>query len=723
MARISIYSPQIRVPIISAPLVQPDQTGYLVADEATRVYEAYERRQKQDAQVTLATEKINADHKFTLEFLDAKNNGTLNDASPQQVIDNVNNHFEQLKEQYKDNRFVLEALPMLQAEQQSYHTERMIIASAEANRINRMIKLRDAFATATSTVAIDPTQLPAQEQVLSTAIDALPAGSPERASAEAFRRDLAPSAIEAMLQSTDLAEIEKATALLKGGAYKEKIDGRATIALLEKADARRKEIWNQNYLVWGGNQQEAAASGKKVSLPDPSEVGPDNYQRARMALYNPPKEKSATEARREELEAEVSMGNTTISPTDNERTSAADRVFDKSLTSWAGGELGTDELGNVKGTPDEIIKAKRELVYKHGALYTNQWQYAPAAVVNELTRAARSKDPAEFQRGAELYRQITSNNHAAVTKDFPPEHTAKFESYLQMTNEGKTSAEAIADLQEDADRRKQMGSKAVETLRNEFLAWESGAIKGAGGERINFVDNYLADQLSGVSYDAEYRRRVRERAAELFATSRESTKEGAVRAAARAVSKGYGRSLVNTEIDRTRYILMPQNPFRPTAEDQLPNKYQDPRGLEAQGAPVMMANPPEILYGDPKATQAENAAWIQDQVVETVNKLKTVSKQFDKYHGNLRLMPAPSNILKNGQRGYIIQYYNSSGWNNVKRPGSKTEPYIYTPDRMSSPGARLLRDRAAKQDEKARETARRQREMDKTPIYPIGGSP
>jgi hypothetical protein len=240
-----------------------------------------------------------------------------------------------------------------------------------------------------------------------------------------------------------------------------------------------------------------------------------------------------------------------------------------------------------------------------------------------------------------------------------------------------------------------------------------------------------------VAYDGEFRRRVREEAGRLYALDSSGSKEGAVIAAFRNVSKGYGKSLVNTQIEGTvEENLKPftpkpvspsiiSNPFDDTVQPRLmPNPFADARKtISVVGKPSMMTNPPEILYGDPKATQAENAAWIQQQVLETVNKLKTVSKQFDKYHGNLRLIPAPSNALKNGQRGYIIQYSNSSGWNNVKRPGSRTEPYIYTPNRMTSPGALLLRDRAVKQDEKARDTARRQREMDKMPIYPIGGSP
>lgn len=700
MAKISIYSPSITVPVVPAAKMRANQTGLVIADQAARVYEAYDQKQREDARVTLATERIKADHKFTTEYLSAKDEGRIDDAFPQSMIDGVKGYFTQLREQYAGNKYMLDGIELLEAEQGASHLERAIVGAAEVRSVKRFAKVGEAFDLGTSMLVRDPTKYSLVERSLKDAVAGL-TDPQQKVRGEELVRNLAPSMIEGMLQSENLADTERAIALMKGGALEGKISGSDLTTMLNRADSRKRELQNQNFLSWQAQQQKDASEGRKTGLPDPAIVGPDNVNRATMTLYNPMSEADAKRLEAKETVIARLGSGMGISPTDKREVEGANVLFDEYITNETANELGTDELGNIKGTPAQIAAVKDAAILKVGPLLSSQLNYVPASVNNYLTRAVRSKDQASFTQGLELYRQLVGPKGGGLKPDLSDQDLRVYNDVMVLMNKGRPLEEAVTSVMANRSTATQQGQQTIDDLRSEFTKLNSGAVKGsAPGQKIDATDAFINDQIGGnVEYDANFRVEVRREAMRQFVEDGGKSLDAAISTAFQNVSETYKGSFVNVEVGTAQYTITPQNPFRSTDPNKQPNPFLDSRPIEARGSAQMMKNPPEFIFGVPKATQAENAKWIQDQALEVANKYAPAGKKFEAFAGQIKMMPAPENRWVNGKPSYTLQYKDAAGgWQFIKSPTNKTEPYYHVPDSSKSSGAGLLADKYNKQE-------------------------
>lgn len=699
MAKISIYSPSIVVPVARAALMRPDtgmgdalqSLGGKLINESERQYAAWEQKQKQDAQVALAHEKIKADHKFTLQFLEERDTGKLDDASPQRVIDGMKEYFTDAKERFKDNKYIADGLSLLEAELGAQHVERAITGAAAARMVRRTAKVDEAIDLATATAFLEPHRLDDVKKTARSAALALPAGSQERANAEEKIRKMGAVNIEGKLQSESLQEVRGVIASIERGDYKGEADGRELIGALNRARAREVELQDKNYLQWQGEEQFNAARGKKTGLPDLATVGVDNYNRAKMSMFGPP---SATdEARqtaRQDVLAIVASGEG-IAPTNKGHVEAMNSIVKTGMEANLIKMFGEDENGNPAGTPMQHQQANDAWILNNAVEQTQLFRRVPDEAVNYLSKASRSKNSEVVANAASLFRTLASVDNGRYVPDLQDKSLVLYHGILQTQNTNGGSVEdATIEVQNARNAIAQKGPSVVGDLYGRFA--KSNVAKDHNGVSIPYTDLYINEQRStSVKYTEDFRARVKKRAMEMYVSDNgEGGIEAATAAAFSEVSRTYDQSLVNSPIATERPFW--KNPFVSDDDGE------------------MMQNAPEKLYGVPRATTAENAKWIQEQALEKVNAIAPDKKKFTEYVGNIRLAPAANNKRINGQPAYTVRYYDGAVWKPIQNPRNKTEPYLFVPNREQSTGAKLLTKKYYDLDLRQREIARKVRD-------------
>lgn len=179
MARVpSVYSPQIRVPVVDAVRVPVDQTGAVIANAAERISAAYETKQKQDASVFVAQEASAMRLRYLQRLREDSANGRVGDNYTGGVLDGLESERDEVRGR-APNRFAQEAWDMAFIELQGDIANNASGMEVQANLARRVAGVSDTINTTAAQLNMPgstPDQVVKAQKVIEAAV--LGAGIP-----------------------------------------------------------------------------------------------------------------------------------------------------------------------------------------------------------------------------------------------------------------------------------------------------------------------------------------------------------------------------------------------------------------------------------------------------------------------------------------------------------------------------------------------------------------
>jgi hypothetical protein len=616
MAKISIYQPSITVPVVAAPQMRPNQTGLVIADAAERVYNAYDTKQREDAQVALSTERIKADHKFTTKFLLDKNDGLIDDAYPQGTIDGVKEHFADLRTQYAGNSYFLKQVDILEAEIGSQSVERAIVGAAEAKRTRRMMSISEAAETSAALLARDPSQADSVMATLESAVAALK--HPEDvARGRAIARNVAPSIFAGWL-ADDNGGPQRALAELNSGRWDNRLDGQTVATIRNQAKNRITELSQRTALNYQLDLETNVTKGTK-QVPAPPTVGDpevqtkmaiqaENYKQ--LALKTTPQEEAAARA------YEVTMSGGFLDPTSPLDKRAAN-------VKWSGYNVidtSTNQPVAVPGSRDIVNGAVRDRIVEMA-----NGDPGLKARLSKPSPTGNVMDMLDPDQRREVREDWTGMIALQVGKD------AIIPDEVKGLVHGPLAAHSRATPQQQADaaalygKLQREGGEALVKQLDPTLSARAGIIRrelsaGASDEEaVNAADereklNYNMTKEEQATVDAQYARAKKsitpgEQDLNVQYISKAMSQPGFLWdtnpvVTANIIAKFEAETL--KEYRKTNDLAIAQQ----TAELKVRQFYQTTR---VNGAPVVRKYAPEAYYGVPGLDAEKQAEWIRKQ--------------------------------------------------------------------------------------------------------------
>jgi hypothetical protein len=107
MGRVSVYTPQLEIPVVNAPMVRPNQVGLAVADGVEQVAHAWDQKAKADASTYVAKKTSELRLKYARMVEEDNLNGIVSDGYTGQVLDQLETDHKGISEE-APNRYARE---------------------------------------------------------------------------------------------------------------------------------------------------------------------------------------------------------------------------------------------------------------------------------------------------------------------------------------------------------------------------------------------------------------------------------------------------------------------------------------------------------------------------------------------------------------------------------------------------------------------------------------
>lgn len=467
MARVSIYTPQIRIPVVDAVRVPVDDTGAVIANTAARIEAAYETKQKQDAGAFVAKEASGLRLRYLQRMREDSANGRVGENYTGTLLDEIEIDKSSVLDR-APNRYAQEAWEMAFIEVQGDVANNASGMEVQANLARRMGAISETLNNNAASLALpgatadDVVRLNRASELAILAGGAPADKAPElvigakRENANAYYRSLAEN------------DPERALKEIKSG-----------VAAKVGADASQLAIY-ANQAQSTINQREAKANAERADT--------------ERALYG--KAKNAAEALKNG--APVDSLPIEVTPEALESVGMPDLAADIRRSAW----VGNLAVKAATMTPAELVEAEKtpEAWAKDvtsAAVAADD--VAAATSVLKAARQARILDPAGQATLSDAYRGAVTEWETALANKASPEVMAQKEAGMvsalieTQRKNGTPEVYIRAFPKAEAALRAQewAGANGVEKLKR-LSEWK----RQYGAHNFKYVRNSLSAQFA-----------------------------------------------------------------------------------------------------------------------------------------------------------------------------------------------------------------------------------
>jgi len=676
MGKISIYQPGLTVPVQPAVMTNPADAsaGYdAIAQGSDRLLAAYEQKKKEDTSLALANERIKADHDLTMAHLDDVENGRVGEGYVDTVKGRVNEWYAGAQERFADNPDALAALVPFRTDLDARFTEQAVQVQSNVAGARKLQELDDSVTRAAGTVMRDPSQLDRQQATINAAVGSI-LNNERRAKATEMAKSLPYRYLQGLVGDGNERGFLQAEAFLKDPKNDGTVDPQGRANIESQIFQARNRMQDSASLAYQAQAAVAQSKGApKPELPGKEAIGEDNYNR----LVIQDNKLTESEIKERQAIADVKadlIGGKGIAPTDERKVKAVDSIFEQesapaingAVESAVGMENAARQL-NGQEPMDAEATAKFKSTSYAGMVrqYVGAFGVVPSEVENVVVRGARSKDPEEVVRAAELYGGLIVDRHGQFKPDMNEKETEILRKVNYARDTGHSDQEAVnyawgATLDDvvQSDTQKQEMSRRF-----------SNDTKPTGGRKTDPLDDFLQSKSGGG----------------WFSTS----------AQMKNVLKSRYTDMVKME------YMKPTNggnigTAKTAAYARLLSDYQV---TEINGVKEFYRGAPETHFSVGGMSPSENAAWMRKQAAHDAGQGSFEGEGY--YQKNLKIMPdVNGRRTPDGKPVYNLFVTDKDG-KDVPVSDRKTNlPLAWQPDAATAPEVMKMMDLAKKVSDK-----------------------